>query len=230
MTPHISAKNGEIEKLVIMPGDPKRAKYIAEKFLENPKLVNDVRGMTAYTGTYKNKKISVVPSGMGMPSMSIYAYELFKFYGVEKIIRIGSCKSMQNNIKLNDILLALFAETSSNFSYSYMEVRNKQVGSSIYLNNLIREVSSKEGILIKEGKIYTSDVFYKTTNVENKKAYLSLGLEMESFALFLVAKSLRKQATSILTVSDTLKGDSLTFKEREKGFDKAIKLALEAIK
>ena len=119
MTPHISAKNGEIEKLVIMPGDPKRAKYIAEKFLENPKLVNDVRGMTAYTGTYKNKKISVVPSGMGMPSMSIYAYELFKFYGVEKIIRIGSCKSMQNNIKLNDILLALFAETSSNFSDSY---------------------------------------------------------------------------------------------------------------
>lgn len=230
MTPHINAKKGEIEKLVIMPGDPKRAKYIAENFLKNPKLINDVRGMTAYTGTYKNKKISVVPSGMGMPSMSIYAYELFKFYDVEKIIRVGSCKSMQTNIKLNDILLALSAETSSNFSYSYMEKRKKQIKSSTYLNDLIIKTANSQNIQINKGKIYTSDVFYKTTNKENKKAYSSLGLEMESFALLLVAKSLKKEATSILTVSDTLKGESLKPEEREKGFEKAIKLALEAIK
>ena len=230
MTIHINSKKEDLAKLVIMPGDPKRAKFIAENYLENPKLINNIRGMTAYTGTYKNEKISVIPSGMGMPSMAIYAYELFKFYDVEKIIRIGSCKSMQNNIELNDILLALSAITESNFAKSYQNKEIKCIKSSKNLNKKLKNVADELNIKINEGEVYTSDVFYSKSAQESKEAYQTLGLDMESFALFLIANSLNKEATSILTVSDTLSGERLTPEEREKGFENAIKLALEAIK
>lgn len=230
MTPHISAKIEDIASSVIMPGDPKRAKFIAENYLTNPKLVNEVRGILAYTGTYKNKEVTVMASGMGMPSIAIYSYELFNFYNVENIIRLGSCKSLNKEIDIKDIILAEEAYTLSNFAYSFNGEVKDTVQSSRTLNAKVKDASKTLDLLIFQGKISSSDVFYSNYEDKNEIINNCIGLEMETFALLYIAKYLNKQATAVLTVSDNIDlSKKLTPEEREKSFNNSIKLVLEAL-
>ena len=228
MTPHNNAKKGDISNIVIMPGDPKRAKFIAENYLTDYKLVNDVRCAYCYTGFYKGKKVSIMASGMGMPSISIYAYELFSFYDVDTIIRLGSCQSRNKCADLGDIILASEAYTDSNIAYCFSGKERSNLFPSTLLNNKIKNAAKSIDLNLNEGPIITSDLFYKTKEEEFDNRYI--GLEMETFALFLLAETLNKNAASILTVSDTnYSDDILSAQDREKSFDKAIKLALESI-
>ena len=231
MTPHIEAKKEEIAKTIIMPGDPLRAKYIAENFLTDYKLVNQVRGMYAYTGIYNGKKVTIMASGMGMPSIGIYSYELFKFYDVDNIIRVGSCGAYTKDIKLYDIILVNESYTDSSFA----KVQNGSVydtlNSNEELNLKIIEQAKNNNIDLKIGKIHSSDVFYG--NVDFKKLYNEkkcLAAEMESFALFHNAKILNKKATCLLTVSDNLAtNEKISSEERQKSFNEMIKLALDSV-
>lgn len=231
MTPHMNAEKENIANIVIMPGDPLRAKYIAEKYLTDVKLVNNVRLALAYTGYYKDKKITVMASGMGMASIGLYAYELFTYYGVQKIIRLGSCGSYSKEIKVRDIILVEKAYTLSNFAFQYNGEDVHLVKSSVLLGQSIVNSANKNNITIKIGNINTSDVFYNKYEDEKIKENYCLGVEMESFALFYIAKMLGKDATSVLTVSDNLvTKEQLSSEEREKTFDEAITLVLEAVK
>lgn len=230
MTPHINAKKEDIAKIVIMPGDPKRAKYIAENFLENPKLVNEVRNIYVFTGTYKEKEVTVMASGMGIPSMAIYSYELYNFYEVDTIIRLGSCKSLKENIDLNDIIIADSAYTTSNFSENYKNEKVNFIESSKELCDKIEETSRKLGFNTFKGTAFTSDVFYEQFDNLDENINKCLSVEMESFALFYIANSLEKKSCSILTVSDNIDvSKKLSPEERETGLNNAIKLALESI-
>lgn len=230
MSTHIESNINNIAKTVLMPGDPKRCEYIAKKFLSNAKIVNNVRGMTAYTGYYKSKQITIFPSGMGIPSMGIYSYELFKEYNVENIIRIGTMGSY-TNLKLKDIVLVENAITNSNYGRYLCNYQNININSNVELNSKI-ELSAKElNIKINKGNIYSSDVFYEQNNNFQEKVakYSVLGVEMESFALLLNAKLLNKKATTLLMVSDSFNfSDKLSSLEREQGLDNLIILALEA--
>ena len=230
MSTHIESNINNIAKTVLMPGDPKRCEYIAKKFLSNAKIVNNVRGMTAYTGYYKGKQITIFPSGMGIPSMGIYSYELFKEYNVENIIRIGTMGSY-TNLKLKDIVLVENAITNSNYGRYLCNYQNININSNVELNSKI-ELSAKElNIKINNGNIYSSDVFYEQNNNFQEKVakYSVLGVEMESFALLLNAKLLNKKATTLLMVSDSFNfSDKLSSLEREQGLDNLIILALEA--
>lgn len=230
MTPHISALKSDIAPLVIMPGDPIRTKYIAHKYLTNIELVNETRLALAYTGFYNGKRVTIFSSGMGMPSMAIYATELFKYYDVEKIIRVGSCGSYYEEIKVNDIILAEKAYTLSNFAYQYYGISEQLVESSKSMNNKILDVAYKEHKRVKIGNINTSDLFYHEATAKEIKENYCLAVEMECFALFYLAKQFKKEATAILTVSDNLvTKEELSSKEREETFDNAITLALESI-
>lgn len=230
MTPHNSAKKGDIEGIVIMPGDPKRVEFIKENFLENPKLVNEVRYALCYTGTYKGKKVSVMSSGMGMPSMGIYAYELFKFYDVETIIRVGSCQSRDKTIDLGDIILASSSYTDSNFSESYSGELINEIEANPDLNKQIISTSERLNLRINKGSVWTNDLFYKDYELKNEYTEKCIGLEMETFALFYLANKLNKKAASILTVSDSMyNSKELSPEEREKSFKNAITLSLESI-
>ncbi len=230
MTPHINAKLGDINELVIMPGDPKRAKFIAENFLENPVLVSDTRLILAYSGTYNGKGVTVMASGMGMPSMGIYAYELFNIYGVKKIIRVGSCGSMHKEIKLGDIILPEKAYTLSNFAYQYSGTSLDLIDSSKSINDDILDSAKEMDIDLKIGVVNTSDMFYHDYYDERVNDNYCLAVEMECFGLFFMAKMHYKSASAILTVSDNLvTKEAMTSEEREKSFIDAIKLALEAI-
>ena len=230
MTPHNKAKKGEIAKTVIMPGDPKRVKFIADNYLNNPVLVNDVRGILTYTGTYKGKEVTVMASGMGMPSMGIYATELFNIYNVEKIIRIGTCGSLKKDTILNDILLAQTAYTNSNYAYALTGKHTNTITASKVLNNQIKETAKKLDIKIKPATINTSDIFYTEFKDKSIEKNDCTAVEMETFALLFLAKHFKKEAASILTVSDSLvtKGE-LSPEEREKNLKKAIILALETL-
>ena len=230
MTPHNNAEKTDIAKTVIMPGDPKRAKFIAESFLDNYKLVNDVRGMFTYTGTYKGNLVTIMPSGMGMPSMAIYATELFKFYDVERIIRVGTCGALTKDFHINDLLLVKEAFTTSNFSSSLTGKFKSTEESSKILNSKVLNTAKVLNFDLKEVRINTSDIFYreyidKTIQEENCSV-----VEMETFALLYIAKHLNKEATSILTVSDNLiTGEELSSDDREKSLKNAITLALESL-
>lgn len=229
MSVHIESSNDVISKTVLMPGDPKRCEYIAKKFLSNARIINYVRGMTAYTGYYKSKQITVFPSGMGNPSMGIYSYELFKEYDVNNIIRIGTMGTY-TNLKLKDIVLVTNSVTNSNYGKYLCNYPNINVESNNELNNIIENVSREINIPVIKGNIYTSDVFYEQKDVYKDivDKYSILGVEMESFALFLNAKLLNKKATTLLMVSDSfLSSDKLSIKEREQGLDNLIILALE---
>ena len=229
MSTHIESNNNVIAPNVLMPGDPKRCEYIAKKFLTNPMLVNDVRGMTAYTGYYKNKPITVFPSGMGIPSMGIYSYELFKEYNVQNIIRVGTMGAY-TNLKLKDIVLATTSITNSNYGMYAAGYNNNIIKSSDNLNNIIANTSSELKIKINPGTIYSSNVFYEKNNnyKEIESRFNVLGVEMESYALFLNALMFNKNATALLMVSDSfLFEEKLTQDEREKGLDNLIILALE---
>ena len=222
MSTHIESKLEDISSVVLMPGDPKRCEYIARKFLANSKIVNNVRGMTAYTGFYKSKKITVFPSGMGCPSMGIYSYELFKEYNVDTIIRIGTMGGY-TDLKLKDIVLVDNSITKCNYP-------NININGDMELNNIILNTSKELGLNIYNGNIYSSDVFYEQNNDFKDKVakYNVLGVEMESFALFTNAKLLNKKAATLLMVSDSfIYPDKLSSLEREQGLDNLITLALE---
>lgn len=229
MSTHIESKLEDISSVVLMPGDPKRCEYIARKFLANSKIVNNVRGMTAYTGFYKSKKITVFPSGMGCPSMGIYSYELFKEYNVDTIIRIGTMGGY-TDLKLKDIVLVDNSITNSNYGKYLCNYPNININGDMELNNIILNTSKELGLNIYNGNIYSSDVFYEQNNDFKDKVakYNVLGVEMESFALFTNAKLLNKKAASLLMVSDSfIYPDKLSSLEREQGLDNLITLALE---
>ena len=229
MSTHIESKLEDISSVVLMPGDPKRCEYIARKFLANSKIVNNVRGMTAYTGFYKSKKITVFPSGMGCPSMGIYSYELFKEYDVDTIIRIGTMGGY-TDLKLKDIVLVDNSITNSNYGKFLCNYPNININGDMELNNIILNTSKELGLNIYNGNIYSSDVFYEQNNDFKDKVakYNVLGVEMESFALFTNAKLLNKKAATLLMVSDSfIYPDKLSSLEREQGLDNLITLALE---
>lgn len=234
-TPHNNAKIGEIAKTVIMPGDPLRAKYIAENFLENYKLVNDVRNMYAYTGTYKGKEISVMASGMGMPSMGIYCYELYKFYEVENIIRIGSCGAYVPELKLLDIVLSENVQSEGNFALTFNNENCHIVEASSELNNIIENTANELNMQIFKGNTVCSDAFdlYMTDSKQFfdriPKDFKPLTVEMESFALFYIAKVLNKKASCLMSVVDTVfDKKSVSTEERQIGLNNMIRLALES--
>ena len=230
MSTHIESNINDIAKTVLMPGDPKRCEYIAKKFLSNAKIINNVRGMTAYTGYYKSKQITVFPSGMGIPSMGIYSYELFKEYNVENIIRIGTMGSYIN-LQLKDIVLVENSITNSNYGRYLCNYQNININSNAELNSKIELSAQELNLKINKGNIYSSDVFYEQNNNFQEKVakYSVLGVEMESFALLLNAKLLNKKATTLLMVSDSfIFADKLSSLEREQGLDNLIILALEA--
>lgn len=229
MTPHNGAQKGEIAKTVLMPGDPMRAKFIAETYLQDAKLVNQVRGMYAYTGTYKGKEITVMASGMGMPSIGIYSYELYKFYDVENIIRVGSAGSYDINLPVYDLLLVENSYSDSSFARVQNNSTYDVVPSSEYLNQMIVETAQEKNQKITVGTTYSTDVFYRQEQSNDKiKEHHCLACEMETFALFHTAKMLNKQATCILTISDHfVTGEETTAQERETGFQKMIELALD---
>ena len=230
-TVHIESKNVEISPIVLMPGDPKRSEYIAKNFLKDYKLVNSVRGMNAYTGYYKDRLVTVFPSGMGNPSMGIYSYELFKYYGVENIIRIGSCGGYSEKLKLKDVILVTGSYSNSFYGMELDGYNEKEILSSSELNNIIESVSIDNNIKIVKGKIFSSDAFYED-EYDYKKRCVDLnvlGIEMETFALFNNARFFGKRATSLLTVSDLFfSDDKLSHEEREKGLNDMITLVLES--
>lgn len=231
MTPHISAKKGEIAKTVLMPGDPLRAKMIAEKYLEKTKLVSDVRGILAYTGLYKDTEITVMASGMGMPSIGIYSYELYKFYDVENIIRIGTAGAYTDKLSLLDVVLVDAAYSESSYAENQNGYSEKIINSDNDLNSIISETATALQIPITKGTIHCSDVFYSDVCDFNKlrDEHNCLGVEMESFSLFHNAKALNKKATCLLTISDSFlfKGQ-LSSEERQNSLHQMITLALES--
>lgn len=229
---HIKANKEDFAKTVLMPGDPLRAKYIAENFLEDAKLVTSVRNMLGYTGTYKGERVSVMGSGMGMPSMGIYAYELFKFFDVERIIRIGTTGALTEDINLYDVIIADSSYSKSSFAKVQSNVDSEIMVPNLLLTNKIEEVAKTLNVKYHRGRIYTSDVLFENMDMDdlyiNKKC---IGAEMEAFALFHTANILNKEAACILTVSNNLKtGADTTIEEREKSFNDMVRLALETSK
>lgn len=232
-TPHNEAKKGEIAKKVLMPGDPLRAKFIAENFLENPKLVNQVRNVFAYTGTYKGAEVTVMASGMGMPSIGIYSYELFTEYDVDCIIRIGTAGAYTDKLAVKDTVLAEYAYSDS----SYAKVQSNCDDNIIYpdpeLNATIVAAAERAGIPVKLAKVYSSDVFYAGPGMPGfKETAARTGcdcVEMESFALFQNARVLGKKAACLLSISDSfVTGEALPAEERQTAFRNMMVVALEA--
>ena len=229
-TAHIESSKNDIANIVLMPGDPKRAKYIADNFLENVKLDNQVRAMTAYTGYYKGKKITIFPSGMGNSSIGIYSYELFKYYDVDTIIRIGTIGGYSKDLKIGNVVLAETSVTTSNYALIQNGDNRKEINSNMYLNNTINNVAKDNNINLFESRVLCSDVFYDNSDykeLENK--YNVVGVEMETFALFHTADMLNKKATALLTISNSFATEEeLTSEERERNLNEMIKLALES--
>lgn len=228
-TPHNQAKIGDFAKTVLMPGDPKRAEFIAKNFLQNAKLVNDVRGIKGYTGEYKGVKVSVMASGMGMPSMGIYSYELFKFYGVENIIRVGSCGALVDTVKVRDIVLAQGACTDSNYASQYNLPGTFAPIANYNLLKTASDICDDLKLPYSVGNVLASDKFYSDDNSTLSWAKMGvLAVEMESAALYMNASRLNKKALTILTVSDSLvTGEETTSEERQNTFTDMMKVALE---
>ena len=233
-TAHIELKDPSlIAKTVLMPGDPLRAKYIAETYLTKVVQINGVRNMLGYTGYFGRKKVTVFGSGMGMPSIGIYSYELFQFYGVEKIIRIGSCGAYDPNLKLYDVLLVEQAYSESTYAKTLGLKSRHTLKANRALNNRILKASEETGIEVHPVTIHSSDVFYRLNPdvwKDLRAKYNVAAVEMESFALFANAKALKKKAACILTVSDSLvTHEATTAKERQEAFTKMMEVALHAI-
>ena len=229
-TPHISANSGDFAKTVLMPGDPLRAKLIAEKYLDDAVLVNEVRGMLGYTGRYKGVPVSVMASGMGMPSIGIYSYELFNFYDVDNIIRIGSAGALSPDLDLYDIVAAMGTCTNSNFASQYGLNGTYAPIASFKLLSTFVDTCKKLDITPHVGNILTSDAFYSADNTCNEK-WQSMGVlavEMEAAALYMNAAKARKKALAVCTISDCpFKGTETTAEERQNSFDEMITAALE---
>lgn len=234
MTPHIESKKEDIAPIVLMPGDPLRAKYIAQKYLKDYKLVNTIRNMYAYTGYYKDKKVTVFASGMGIPSIGIYAYELYRFYDVQKIIRIGSCGSFKKGIKITDLIMATSASSISSYDDLMLKENHSHQMATKELNDIIQATALELNLDLKIGPIITSDVFDHYVDFDNfiklheNNDYL--GCEMEAFGLFVLATKFKRQASCLLTVVDTHDSQEIIeAKDRESALDQMIILALESI-
>lgn len=229
-TPHIQAEKGEIAKKVLMPGDPLRAKFIAETYLQDVKCFNQVRNMLGYTGKYEGKEVSVMGSGMGMPSIGIYSYELFNFYDVDSIIRVGSAGAIRDDVKLKDICIAQAVCTDSNFQENYnLKGHFSPIGDIDLLLRAI-DISSPIKDKVHIGNILSSDIFYHDDeNVYKKWAKMGvLAVEMETAALYMNATTSNKKALGIFTVSDhILSGEALSSEERQIGFGEMIEIALK---
>lgn len=231
MSTHINAAGkGDIAETVLMPGDPLRAKFIAENYLENPKCYNEIRGMLGYTGTYKGVPVSVQGSGMGMPSMGIYSWELITEYGVQNIIRIGTAGSFHEDIKVRDIVVGMAASTDSNYIHSFDVPGNYAPCASYELITKLGEASKENNIPFKAGNIVSCDVFYELKEDWWKK-WASMGImavEMEAAALYMNAAYNRVNAMAIMTISDHfVTGEKATAEERQNSFTDMMKLALE---
>ncbi len=232
---HINAKVGEIAKVVIMPGDPLRAKYIAEKFLTDAKEVTHVRNMLGFTGYYKGKQVTVMGSGMGMPSMSIYSFELYHFYGVEEIIRIGTCGALDPKADVGEIILADKIYSESNFAYQYDGYLLDTVNPSKELNDKIKLVAEKKKLNIHPGMLMTCDVFGPYIDLDAilkriPKNIHPLGEEMEAFGLVHVANTLGKKATAMATVVNSrFSPKIISIEERERALNDMILLALDSL-
>ena len=229
-TPHNSAVRGDIAETILLPGDPLRAKFIAENFLEDPVQFNTVRNMFGYTGTYKGKKISVMGTGMGVPSIGIYSYELIHFYGVKNIIRVGSCGALQGNLKLYDVIIGMGASTNSSYAHQYGLPGTYSATASWDLMYKAVRVAEEKGIPVHVGNILTSDTFYSadTDSIAKWQSMNVLAVEMESFALYCNAAHAGVNALTILTVSDSIVNkEETTPEEREKSFTRMMEIALE---
>ncbi|OZI10663.1 purine-nucleoside phosphorylase [Bacillaceae bacterium SAS-127] len=230
MSIHIGAKEHEIAETVLLPGDPLRAKYIAETFLDNPICYNEVRNMFGYTGTYKGKKVSVQGTGMGVPSISIYINELMQSYNVQNLIRVGTCGALQKDVKVRDVILAMSASTDSQmnrFTFNgvdYAPTANWDLLKKAY------DAGTEKGLHLKIGNVFTADMFYND-NAEHQKwaDYGMLAIEMETSALYTLAAKFGRKALSVLTVSDhIITGEETTAEERQMTFNEMIEVALEA--
>ena len=233
-TAHIEVKDKDlIAKTVLMPGDPLRAKFIADTFLDDVVQVNGVRNMLAFTGKYKGKKVTVMGSGMGMPSIGIYSYELYEFYGVENIIRVGSAGSYTDKLKVYDVVLVKDAWSESSYAKTMGVTGRKKISATKTLNNRFQKSADKLGIKLHEETTHSSDVFYRVNSDEYKEIYEKHNascVEMESFALFANAKHLGKRAACLLTISDSfITNEVTTSEERQNAFTEMMKVALESI-
>ena len=229
-TPHITAQEGDFARTVLMPGDPLRAKYIAENFLTDAVLVNNVRGVNGYTGMYNGKRVSVMASGMGMPSMGIYSYELFKFYDVDNIIRIGTAGSLQPDLKIRDLAIAMGACTDSNYAAQYeLPGTFAPIASFDLLRKAVDQAEKMGNVGYKVGNVASSDVFYsERPTMEAWQKMGVLAVEMETAALYMNAARTGKNALTICTISDSLvTGEVTTSEERQTSFADMMKVALE---
>ena len=230
MSIHIGAKEGEIANTVLLPGDPLRAKFIAETFLENPTLYNEVRGMYGYTGTYKGKKVSVQGTGMGVPSISIYVHELINSYGVKNLIRVGTCGSLQKDVQIRDVVLAMAASTDSNINKIRFNGQDFAPTASFELLKKAYDQAQKMNINPKVGNVLTADTFYND-DPDSWKHWAKFGVlavEMETSGLYTLAAKYNVNALTLLTVSDSLvTREETTAEERQLTFTKMMEIALE---
>ena len=231
MSIHIGAKEGQIAETILLPGDPLRAKYIAETFLEGAECYNNVRGMLGFTGTYKGKRVSVQGTGMGVPSISIYVNELMESYGVQNLIRVGTCGAIQEDIKVRDVIIAMSASSDSQVNRLLFNQIDFAPTANFDLLHKAYQVATERNMSVKVGNIFTSDSFYRENFDLYKKlaAYQVLAVEMESSALYTLAAKYKRNALSILTVSDhILTGEETSSEERQTTFNEMIEVALEA--
>ncbi len=229
-TLHSNAKKGDFARTVLMPGDPLRSRFIAETYLENARLVNDVRGIQGYTGEYKGKQVSVMASGMGMPTIGIYSYELYHAYGVEQIIRVGSAGMMDQSLKLRSVVAAMSAYSNSNYGSQFGFRGNMAPCADFDLLTAAKREADRLGIVMRMGPVYSSDIFYDQTEPSPVQVLGKLGVlavEMEAYALFSTAAKYQKKALAILTVSDSLVSkEETTAIERERNFKQMVEIAL----
>lgn len=230
MSIHIAAKENEIAETVLLPGDPLRAKYIAETFLENATCYNEVRNMFGYTGTYKGKKISVQGTGMGVPSISIYVNELMQSYNVQSLIRVGTCGAIQKDVKVRDVILAMTSSTDSQMNRLTFNGIDYAPAANFELLKNAYDAGIEKGLNLKVGSVFTADMFYNDhADLEKLAQYQILALEMETTALYTLAAKYGRRALSILTVSDhVLTGEETTAEERQLTFNEMIEVALES--
>ncbi|GAA4701967.1 purine-nucleoside phosphorylase [Brevibacillus fulvus] len=231
MSVHIGAKPNDIAETILLPGDPLRAKYIAETFLEGAVCYNEVRGMLGYTGTYKGKRVSVQGTGMGVPSISIYAQELMQSYGVKNLIRVGTCGAIQEDIKVRDVIIAMTSSTDSQVNRLRFQQIDFAPTASFELLHKAYQAAVQRNLSVKVGNVFTSDSFYRDSLDLYKQlaAYQVLAVEMETTALYTLAAKFKRNALSILTVSDhILTGEETTAEERQTTFNEMIEVALEA--
>ncbi|MCT1904548.1 purine-nucleoside phosphorylase [Oceanobacillus sojae] len=233
MSVHIGAKQAEIADKILLPGDPLRAKYIAENYLEDAQLYNEVRGMYGYTGTYKGERVSVQGTGMGVPSISIYVNELIQSYDVKKLIRVGTCGAIQKDVKVRDVILAQAATTDSQINQLIFQGIDYAPISDFELLKNAYEAGTEKGLQLRVGNVFTSDTFYRDNAKEVNELlakYQVLAIEMESTALYTLAAKYGRQALSILTVSDHLiTGEETTAEERQTTFHEMMEIALDTV-